>query len=148
MASIRRSKSPMTRRSAFSRTCRVVTPRRRGQSRGACAPAVSRSMAQRRITARHSGVTSSPAMDGNGAPTACASSSNTNPSMAFTLLELPGMKLKEIKTFVVGNPPPHFGGRYFVFVKLTTDDNICGVGEAYCIPFHPDLVAKMLEDLF
>ena len=58
------------------------------------------------------------------------------------------MKLKDIETFVVGNPPPHFGGRYFVFVKLTTDSHICGVGEAYCVPFHPDLVAKMLEDVF
>ncbi|NDE88279.1 MAG: mandelate racemase/muconate lactonizing enzyme family protein, partial [Gammaproteobacteria bacterium] len=40
---------------------------------------------------------------------------------------------------VVGNPPPAFGGRYFVFVKLTTNDGISGVGEAYCVPFHPDL---------
>ena len=27
------------------------------------------------------------------------------------------MKLESIKTYVVGNPPPSFGGRYFVFVK-------------------------------
>jgi 2-dehydro-3-deoxyphosphogalactonate aldolase len=40
------------------------------------------------------------------------------------------MQLKDIKTFVVGNPPPHFGGRWFVFVKLTTDDNISGIGES------------------
>src|ERR1700733_125875 len=58
------------------------------------------------------------------------------------------MKLKDIKTFVVGNPPPHYGGRYFVFVKLGTDDNVHGVGEAYCVPFRPDLVARMLEDTF
>ena len=58
------------------------------------------------------------------------------------------MKLKDIKTFVVGNPPPHFGGRYFVFVKLTTDDGVSGIGEAYCVPFSPHLVAKMLEDVF
>ncbi len=44
------------------------------------------------------------------------------------------MKLRDIKTFVVGNPPPHYGGRYFVFVKLTTDQNVTGVGEAYCVP--------------
>jgi hypothetical protein len=25
------------------------------------------------------------------------------------------MKIAELKTFVVGNPPPAFGGRYFVF---------------------------------
>ena len=38
------------------------------------------------------------------------------------------MKLKKIKTFIVGNPPPHFG-RYFVFVKLITDKDIVGYGE-------------------
>ena len=58
------------------------------------------------------------------------------------------MKLNDIKTFVVGNPPPHYGGRYFVFVKLTTDQNVSGIGEAYCVPFHPQLVARMIEDVF
>jgi galactonate dehydratase len=58
------------------------------------------------------------------------------------------MKLKDIRTFVVGNPPPHYGGAWFVFVKLTTDDNISGIGEAYGVPFHPDLVARMIEDVF
>ena len=58
------------------------------------------------------------------------------------------MKLKDIQTFVVGNPPPHNGGRYFVFVKLTTDNNVSGVGEAYCVPFHPNIVARMLVDTF
>lgn len=58
------------------------------------------------------------------------------------------MRLTGIKTFVVGNPPPHFGGRYFVFVKLTTACGISGVGEAYCVPFAPQLVAQMIEDVF
>ena len=58
------------------------------------------------------------------------------------------MKLADIQTFVVGNPPPHFGGCYFVFVKLTTACGISGVGEAYCVPFEPHLVAKMIEDVF
>jgi 2-dehydro-3-deoxyphosphogalactonate aldolase len=58
------------------------------------------------------------------------------------------MKLADIKTFVVGNPPPHNGGRYFVFVKLTTDARVSGVGEAYCVPFDPHLVAKLIEDVF
>jgi len=58
------------------------------------------------------------------------------------------MKLRDIETFVVGNPPPHFGGRYFVFVKLITDDAITGLGEAYCVPFSPHLVARMIEDVF
>jgi 2-dehydro-3-deoxyphosphogalactonate aldolase len=58
------------------------------------------------------------------------------------------MKLTDIETFVVGNPPPHFGGRYFIFVKLTTDSGVSGIGEAYCVPFEPHLVAKMIEDVF
>jgi len=58
------------------------------------------------------------------------------------------MKLTDIRTFVVGNPPPHYGGRYFVFVKLTTDGNVPGVGEAYCVPFHPEIVTRMLVDVF
>jgi 2-dehydro-3-deoxyphosphogalactonate aldolase len=58
------------------------------------------------------------------------------------------MKLSDIKTFVVGNPPPHNGGRYFVFVKLITDGRVQGVGEAYCVPFEPHLVAKLIEDIF
>ena len=37
------------------------------------------------------------------------------------------MKLQTIQTFVVGNPPPHYGGRYFVFCKLTT---ACGIKKA------------------
>lgn len=58
------------------------------------------------------------------------------------------MKLTAIETFVVGNPPPHFGGRYFVFVKLMTDNGSTGLGEAYCVPFSPHLVAQLCEDMF
>jgi galactonate dehydratase len=58
------------------------------------------------------------------------------------------MKLTDIRTFVAGNPQPGVGGRYFVFVKLTTDHAVHGVGEAYCLPFHPEVVTHMLEDVF
>jgi 2-dehydro-3-deoxyphosphogalactonate aldolase len=58
------------------------------------------------------------------------------------------MKLADIKTFVVGNPPPHNGSRYFVFIKLITDGRVEGVGEAYCVPFEPHLVVKLIEDVF
>ncbi|MDP6709039.1 MAG: mandelate racemase/muconate lactonizing enzyme family protein [Alphaproteobacteria bacterium] len=57
------------------------------------------------------------------------------------------MKIAELKTFVVANPPPHRGGPYFVFLKLTTDTGIEGVGEAYGVPFGPHTVAKMIEDV-
>lgn len=57
------------------------------------------------------------------------------------------MKISDCQTFVVGNPPPHFGGRYFVFVKLTTDDGIDGVGEAYVATFSPHAVASLITDV-
>ena len=58
------------------------------------------------------------------------------------------MKITELETFVVGNPPPHFGGRYFVFLKLVTDDGVEGVGEVYTATFGPHTVARMIEDVF
>jgi 2-dehydro-3-deoxyphosphogalactonate aldolase len=57
------------------------------------------------------------------------------------------MKIAEAKTFVVANPPPHYGGLYWVFVKLTTDGGVSGIGEAYSVPFHPHVVARMIEDV-
>ena len=57
------------------------------------------------------------------------------------------MKIVDVRTFVVGNPPPRFGGRYFIFLKLTTDSGITGVGEVYTATFSPHLVAKMIEDV-
>jgi 2-dehydro-3-deoxyphosphogalactonate aldolase len=57
------------------------------------------------------------------------------------------VKIATVKTFVVGNPPPHFGGRYFVFVKLVTDDGIEGVGEVYGATFGPHTMAAMVEDV-
>jgi galactonate dehydratase len=57
------------------------------------------------------------------------------------------MRIADVKTFVVGNPPPHFGGRYFVFVKLLTDDGVSGIGEVYTATFEPHTVARMVENV-
>ena len=57
------------------------------------------------------------------------------------------MKITEVRTFVVGNPPPHFGGRYFVFLKLKTDSGIEGLGEVYAATFGPHTLARMIEDV-
>jgi 2-dehydro-3-deoxyphosphogalactonate aldolase len=57
------------------------------------------------------------------------------------------MKVASFETFVVGNPPPHFGGRYFLFLKLVTDDGIEGLGEVYAATFGPHVVAAMIEDV-
>ncbi len=58
------------------------------------------------------------------------------------------MKIVDLKTFVVGNPPPHFGGRYFIFLKLTTDTGVEGFGEVYAATFGPHTIATMIEDVF
>ncbi|MGO1120463.1 mandelate racemase/muconate lactonizing enzyme family protein [Rhodovibrionaceae bacterium A322] len=58
------------------------------------------------------------------------------------------MKLVELETFVVGNPPPRFGGRYFIFVKLVTACGIVGYGEVYSATFSPHVQEVMVRDVF
>jgi 2-dehydro-3-deoxyphosphogalactonate aldolase len=58
------------------------------------------------------------------------------------------MKLDSLKVFIIGNPPPAFGGRYFVFLKLRTACGVEGVGEVYAATFGPTVIAAMLEDVF
>jgi len=58
------------------------------------------------------------------------------------------MKLDSVKVFVVGNPPPAYGGRYFVFLKLRTACGIEGVGEVYAATFGPHVIAAAIEDVF
>src|SRR3972149_2055694 len=57
------------------------------------------------------------------------------------------MKIVDAKTYVVGTPPPHRGGRNWVFLKLRTDHGIKGFGEAFGIPFHPKKAAGLIEDM-
>ena len=57
------------------------------------------------------------------------------------------MKIASVETFVVGNPPPGFGGRYFLFVKLTTDDGITGLGEAYAATLRAPVMEAAILDL-
>lgn len=57
------------------------------------------------------------------------------------------MKISDVKTFVTGNPPPMAGGRYFLFVRLSTDGGVVGYGEAYAASFDPHLTARLIEDV-
>ncbi len=57
------------------------------------------------------------------------------------------MKVAGIRTFVVGNPNPGEGGRYFLFLKLVTDDGIEGLGEVYTATFGPHVVERMIVDV-
>ncbi len=58
------------------------------------------------------------------------------------------MKLAALETFVVGNPPPGHGGRYFLFVKLTTDTGIIGYGECYAATVGPTAMTAVIRDVF
>ena len=39
------------------------------------------------------------------------------------------LKITGVETFAVRNPPPHWGGRGWVFVKLLSSSGIVGYGE-------------------
>ena len=58
------------------------------------------------------------------------------------------MRLADLEVLVVGNPPPGFGGRYFVFVKLTTDDGVVGWGEVYAATVGPEAMRAVITDVF
>ncbi len=57
------------------------------------------------------------------------------------------MKIVDVKTWVVANPPPHFGGRYWIFLKLIADNGLEGLGEVYSATFHPETVVHMIQDV-
>ena len=51
------------------------------------------------------------------------------------------VKITGVRTFVVGNPTPGYGGRYFIFLKLESDGGLEGLGEVYVATVSPQLVA-------
>jgi 2-dehydro-3-deoxyphosphogalactonate aldolase len=57
------------------------------------------------------------------------------------------MRISSATPLIVGNPQPGFGGRYFIFLKLTTDDGVDGIGEVYGASFGPRSVEAMLEEV-
>lgn len=58
------------------------------------------------------------------------------------------MKLQDLEVFVVGTPPPGWGGRYFIFVKLTTACGIVGYGEVYAAAVGPEAMRAVIADVF
>ena len=58
------------------------------------------------------------------------------------------MKLSDLEIFVVGNPPPGWGGRYFIFVKLTTSNGLVGYGEVYSASVGPEAMRGVITDVF
>jgi galactonate dehydratase len=58
------------------------------------------------------------------------------------------VKLKDLEIFCVAPPAPGWGGRYWTFVKLTTDDGIVGYGECYVSTVGPKAMQAVIEDVF
>ena len=57
------------------------------------------------------------------------------------------MKITDLKTWIVGNAEPEYGGRYFIFLKLVADNGIEGVGECYVPTFLPGTVVRMIQEV-
>ena len=58
------------------------------------------------------------------------------------------MKLRDLEIFVVAPPPPAWGGRYWIFVKITSDSGISGIGEVYAASVGSDAMKAVIEDVF
>ncbi|MEM9577997.1 MAG: mandelate racemase/muconate lactonizing enzyme family protein [Pseudomonadota bacterium] len=58
------------------------------------------------------------------------------------------MKLKNLDIIVTAPPAPGWGGRYWILVKLTTDDGIIGWGECYAASVGPKAMRAVIEDVF
>ena len=58
------------------------------------------------------------------------------------------MKLRDLEILHVAPPPPGWGGRYWTFVKVTTDDGITGWGECYVSTVGPKAMKAVIEDVF
>ncbi|MFM2366331.1 MAG: hypothetical protein RIR95_939 [Pseudomonadota bacterium] len=58
------------------------------------------------------------------------------------------VKIKDLEIFVVAPPAPGWGGRYWIFPKITTDTGIVGYGECYASTVGPKAMIAVIEDVF
>ena len=58
------------------------------------------------------------------------------------------MKLQDLEVIVTAPPPPGWGGRYWILVKVTTDTGIVGWGECYASSIGPIAMKAVIEDVF
>ena len=58
------------------------------------------------------------------------------------------MRLQSLDIFVVAPPAPGWGGRYWIFPKLTTACGIVGYGECYASTVGPEAMKAVIEDVF
>lgn len=58
------------------------------------------------------------------------------------------MKLQDLDIIVTAPPAPGWGGRYWIFVKLTTACGIVGWGEVYAASIGPEAMTHVIRDVF
>jgi len=58
------------------------------------------------------------------------------------------MKLTDLDVIVTAPPAPGWGGRYWILVKLTTDDGLIGWGECYAASVGPKAMEAVIRDVF
>jgi L-alanine-DL-glutamate epimerase-like enolase superfamily enzyme len=58
------------------------------------------------------------------------------------------MRLTDLEIFAVAPPPPGWGGRYWLIVRLTTDTGITGLGEVYASAIGPGAMQAVISDVF
>ncbi|NNK78480.1 MAG: mandelate racemase/muconate lactonizing enzyme family protein [Litoreibacter sp.] len=58
------------------------------------------------------------------------------------------MKLTDLDVIITAPPAPGWGGRYWIFTKLTTDTGLVGYGEVYASAVAPEVMQAVIEDVF
>ncbi|MCQ0971297.1 mandelate racemase/muconate lactonizing enzyme family protein [Paracoccus sp. TK19116] len=58
------------------------------------------------------------------------------------------MRLDHVEIFTVGTPPPGWGGRYFILVRVSTDTGLHGWGEVYAASVGPKAMRAVIDDVF
>lgn len=58
------------------------------------------------------------------------------------------MKLADLDIIITAPPPPGWGGRYWILVKVTTDTGLTGWGECYAASVGPGAMRAVIEDVF
>ncbi|MEM8731128.1 MAG: mandelate racemase/muconate lactonizing enzyme family protein [Pseudomonadota bacterium] len=58
------------------------------------------------------------------------------------------MKLADLDVIVTAPPAPGWGGRYWIFVKVTTDTGLVGWGECYASSVGPQAMEAVIQDVF
>lgn len=58
------------------------------------------------------------------------------------------MQLESVEIFAVAPPPPGWGGRYWLIVRVATACGITGLGEVYAAGVGPEAMRAVIQDVF